>query len=216
MKPHTALRSIISRYGRLAAVYDHRWSRYTQQTIEEAIGALGVPEDGCGLDVGCGTGEFVRLAKERWPSTFWAGVDPAPAMLAVARRKCVDTPGVRFLAAGAERLPFVSGIFHAVVSLNVLHHLENPEWFLAECQRVLRPSGLLVLVDWCRDFWHCRLTHGWYRLTDRTYVRMYRLGEMADLLAKAGFVPEGARRFTAFPLYGMMRVCARRMGWAVN
>lgn len=216
MKSRAVLGNIVSRYGALAGVYDRRWRRYTQRTAAEAVEALRMPEAGCGLDVGCGTGEFMRRVKGRWPAASWVGVDLVPAMLAVAQRKCAGLRQARFLAAGAEWLPFASGAFDAVVSLNMLHHVETPEQFLAECQRILRPGGQLVVVDWCRDFWHCRLAHGWYRLTDRTYVRMYRLGEVASLLAQAGFAADGARRFVAFPAYGMMRICARRPAWSIG
>ncbi len=210
MKSRHVSGTIVSRYGRLAGVYDQRWRRYTQRTAAEAMEALRLPGAGRGLDVGCGTGEFMRRVTGQWPAAFWVGVDLVPAMLAVAQDKCADLQQARFLAAGAERLPFASGVFDAVVSLNMLHHLETPEPFLTECRRILRPGGQLVVVDWCRDFWRCRLAHGWCRLTDRTYVRMYRLGEVAGLLAQAGFVADGTRRFVAAPAYGMMRVCAKR------
>jgi SAM-dependent methyltransferase len=49
-----------------------------------------------------------------------------------------------------ESLPFAAGTLDRVVSLNVAEHLADPAAHLAECHRVLRPGGLLVLAhsDW--------------------------------------------------------------------
>lgn len=46
---------------------------------------------------------------------------------------------------GAERLPFANGWFHAVVSIETLEHIYEPEvkFALGELARVLRPGGLL-------------------------------------------------------------------------
>lgn len=55
-------------------------------------------------------------------------------------------PGID-VAADAHRLPFRSGHFAGIVMLDVLHHLEHPVAFLREAARVLRPGGVLAMIE---------------------------------------------------------------------
>jgi ubiquinone/menaquinone biosynthesis C-methylase UbiE len=60
-------------------------------------------------------------------------------------------PRVRSVLADLdEPLPFADERLDRIVSLNVAEHLADPAAHLAECRRVLRPDGLLVLAhsDW--------------------------------------------------------------------
>lgn len=196
----------VQRYNHLAQTYDRRWRTYLRQTLERTLVAL-KPLTGTEyiLDVGCGTGEFERTALERFPGLTLIGVDITPAMLDVARDKLAGKAQVRFLLASAEALPFDAERFDAVVCANMLHHAHRPQQVLRECARVLRPHGQFVLLDWCRDFWHCRLMHAWLRLADRSYVKMYRLAEVTAMLQQCELRVTEVARFLAPPLYGMFR-----------
>ena len=99
------------------------------------------------LDVGAGTGYLLGLLAGRLPEAGeLAGVDPAPAMVAVARDRAADER-LRFTEGTAERLPFASGRFDLVVSTTSFDHWADQAAGLAECARVLAPGGQLVLAD---------------------------------------------------------------------
>lgn len=198
------------RYSRVAHTYDRRWRDYIRQTLERLFVALKLGGTERILDVGCGTGEFERMALEQFPSLALIGVDITPAMLDVARDKLAGTLQAKFLLASASALPFEAERFDAVVCANMLHHARCPREALEECARVLRPNGRLVLVDWCRDFWHCQLMHAWLRAADRSYVTMYRLAEATAMLQQCGLKTTEAVRFIAPPLYGMFRAVASK------
>lgn len=198
----------IRHFGRLARHYDHRHQRYNQLTLNWALEALRLSETARLLDVGCGTGELERLVHARYPQARLVGIDVTPQMLAVAREKFARVPEVAFTFAQAETLPFSSGSFDAVVSCNMLHHVRAADVLLRECARVLRPGGHLVLLDWCRDPWHCRLAHYWLRLVKRSYVRMYRAAELVGLAASCGLAVQDVSRFFVPPYFEMMRVVA--------
>ncbi len=58
----------------------------------------------------------------------------------------VPTPLIR-CAASAEALPFESNSLRAVVMINVLHHLPDPQRFFAEAERCLKTGGSILLVE---------------------------------------------------------------------
>jgi ubiquinone/menaquinone biosynthesis C-methylase UbiE len=97
------------------------------------------------LDVGCGTGALLRLLAARVPGDVeLVGVDPAPRMLAEARKRL---GGMRLEHAAAERLPFADATFDLVVSAMSFDHWADQALGLAECARVLHLGGNLVLAD---------------------------------------------------------------------
>jgi ubiquinone/menaquinone biosynthesis C-methylase UbiE len=193
-------------FGRLAGSYDHRYHQYNQLTLSRAVDALRLSGTERVLDVGCGTGELERLIHERHSRATLVGLDMTPQMLEVAREKFQGVAEVTFSLGQAESLPFAPEDFDAVVSCNMLHHVQSVDGLLRECARVLRPRGRLVIVDWCRDAWHCRLAHYWLRLVKRSYVTMYRASELVDCAARIGLIVEDVHRFFVPPYFGMMRV----------
>ena len=197
-----------SHYEQLAPIYDRKWRRYNERTLTAALDTLALSSAGRLLDIGCGTGELERLALRRFPRLEMTGLDVTSTMVAVAKEKLAGCPAVTFIMGHAEALPFGEGRFDAVVSANMLHHVRQPRDMLRECVRVLRPGGQLVVVDWCVDVWPSRLLDWWSRLTDRTYVRMYRVRELRSLLEGVGVTVTQTRRFLAPPCYGMMCVSA--------
>jgi ubiquinone/menaquinone biosynthesis C-methylase UbiE len=97
------------------------------------------------LDVGCGTGRgVVDFATD---AAFAVGVDASPDMLSFAARKAIDQKLCGFSVSYAQQLPFKSGSFDVVTSLNFLHlfTLDTQRQMIAEMQRVLRPGGVMVL-----------------------------------------------------------------------
>jgi ubiquinone/menaquinone biosynthesis C-methylase UbiE len=99
------------------------------------------------LDVGCGTGYLLRRLAARCPQAVeFAGVDPAPAMIAAARAAGADAR-LRWLEGTAEELPFPDGSFDLAVSTTSFDHWGDQQAGLAQCARVLAPGGWLVLTD---------------------------------------------------------------------
>ena len=98
----------------------------------------------CILDVGCGTGHFLRAASVRWPQAQLVGVDPAEQMILEAARL---NPQATFKVGFAESLPLPDESADIVVSSLSFHHWEDHQKGIQEIARVLRPEGLLCLAD---------------------------------------------------------------------
>jgi ubiquinone/menaquinone biosynthesis C-methylase UbiE len=204
--------SVPSEYAAGAAGYDRRWARYNAASLALLRPWIAGRALGRVLDVGCGTGNLLGLLAESGARVdAYAGIDPAPPMLRIAREK-LRASAVRggVLAATAEALPFANGRFDTAISASTLHDWADPRAGLAEVRRVLRPGGELLLLDWNRDPLPMRLLNAWMRITRVAFGRMYARGEMADALAAAGFrVTAEARGAAGGPWRVIAFRCAR-------
>ena len=102
-----------------------------------------------GLDVGCGTGRLLAFLHDAWPGMKWTGLDLSPPYLAEARRLIGRTARVKLIEGAAETLPFDAASLDLVVSSFLMHELpaDVRATVLREMARVLKPDGLVVIVD---------------------------------------------------------------------
>jgi demethylmenaquinone methyltransferase/2-methoxy-6-polyprenyl-1,4-benzoquinol methylase len=125
----------------------HRW--WKRRLIQLAAIQPGEPA----LDVCCGTGD-VALALARAGAEV-TGIDFSEPMLAVARRRSAEsgTDKVQFLQGDALRLPFPDASFAVVTISYGLRNLADFQAGLAELDRVLRPGGRLLVLDFGKPDW---------------------------------------------------------------
>ena len=102
------------------------------------------------LDIGCGTGTFAVMLKQRHPQVDVAGLDPDPRGLARARHKAERARvSIRFDEGFSDALPYADASFDRVFSSFMFHHLD-PDMkakTLREVRRVLKPGGRFELLD---------------------------------------------------------------------
>lgn len=103
------------------------------------------------LDVGCGTGDFLRVLAPLVTPGGAVGIDLSETMIAEAQRRTSDDcTNVSFRVGNALDLPFASGSFDRVLATQVLLHIPDPWAALTEMCRVLAPTGLAAFgeFDW--------------------------------------------------------------------
>ena len=198
---------VVAEYARDAERYDERWAFYLEATTRETLRRVPMTRDARVLDVGCGTGELLRRLRANYPDAALAGLDPVAEMLAVARQKLSGHDDLRI--GYADALPWDAATFDVVVSCNMFHYITHPVPALREMARVLRPSGVLVLTDWCDDYLACRLCSFYLRLTNRAFYKTYRQSECVELLGAAGFTEVTVERYKISWLWGLMTAVAR-------
>jgi len=97
------------------------------------------------LDIGCGTGfwltHYGALARRV------VGVEPDPTLLALARERTAGCTNVEVLPGSAERLPFDDESFDIAHARFAYFFGPGAEAGLDEVARVLRPGGVLLVVD---------------------------------------------------------------------
>lgn len=121
-----------------------------QALIEEA----GIGAGYSVLDVATGPGEpALTVASLVGPEGKVWGIDPAPEMIAAARREA-ERQGLQnaeFEVAFADRLPFPANTFDAAVSRFGAMFFPVPAEGIGEILRVLKPGRTLALAVWAAE-----------------------------------------------------------------
>jgi SAM-dependent methyltransferase len=116
------------------------------EDVREAVGLLTLPAPAQVLDVACGAGHTGLYLASLGHAVTCA--DLSLAMLertreaAAARGLAIETQ-----EHPAEVMPYASGCFDLVTCRVAPHHFSDPAGFVAEAARVLRPSGVFLLID---------------------------------------------------------------------
>ena len=105
------------------------------------------------LDVGTGIGTTLGFLTNHLPqgSKIWT-VDPSEEVLEDVRKKLAEEGAgsipVEFVHADASSLDFEDGFFDEIISVMVLHHVEDLGDLLVELARVLKNGGRLLITDY--------------------------------------------------------------------
>jgi SAM-dependent methyltransferase len=200
-------------YRGSAGYYDRYRLPYPDTMLADLIEQAGVGGRGRLLDLACGTGQLA-FPLSRWFGEVWA-VDAEPDMIAAVRAKAAaaatgaEAAKVRPVVSRAETLPAEPGYFELAVIGNAFHRLDR-DLVSGRVLGWLQPGGHLALcgssVPWEGE-------GDWHRALDATLARWKKalgaedripagwelprqLRPDAQVLADAGFISAGRRRFT--------------------
>ena len=194
--------------GRVTAETYDRFARFLRARGWDSLDSLlnaGLEGENF-LDAGSGPGYIgLEWLKRRGGNARLAGLDISPAMIALARRnaaECGLEDRTEYVVGDAMDMPFPDGCFDAVLSNGSIHEWEDPTRGLREIMRVLRPGGRFWVFDVRRDAnplikW---LIYAIIRPKEirsgflASFNASYTLGEMADILDRAGLHGCGLRR----------------------
>ncbi len=91
------------------------------------------------LDVGCGKGEFLKVAKNRGWDSY--GLEPSKNFARVSAEKC----GLEIRPVLLKDAKYPDSFFDVVTLNMVLEHVDNPRDILSEIRRILKKGGLLFI-----------------------------------------------------------------------
>ncbi|MGH3734621.1 MAG: class I SAM-dependent methyltransferase [Micromonosporaceae bacterium] len=151
---------------------ENYWFRRHEAAYLAAVGWL--PARARLLEAGLGEGYGAALLAAAGHRVVGLDYDPAAAAHAAA-----SYPDVYVVRGNVVALPFPDASFDAVVSMQVVEHLWDQPGYVAECARVLRPGGQLVISTPNR----LTFTPGSDTPTNPFHTREFSDAELADLLA---------------------------------
>jgi len=114
-----------------------------------AIEALGLDTGDSVLDIGCGAGQtLLQLAERVGAEGQVIGVDLAPLLLEIAKRRVEPLSQVRLIQADAQTLDLPSESMDAVFSRFGVMSFNDPVAAFCNFRRILKPSGALAFGCW--------------------------------------------------------------------
>ena len=200
--------TVAPRYDFITRAFSYGMDRHWKRA---GLDRATLPEKPVVLDLASGTGDFSLMVKQRYPGSRAVAVDITERMLQLARAR-----GVRHTVCGdAGRLPFPDDSFDCVFVGYGLRNFPKLDVAVREIERVTRPGGLLVSLDFFLPsnflmrplylsylyaqgaFWGMVL-HGKPRVYTyipdslRTFVS---IDDFSSLLRRTGYQKVDARRF---------------------
>jgi ubiquinone/menaquinone biosynthesis C-methylase UbiE len=125
--------------------YNHAGELMVQEIIKQAS----LKDNITVLDAGCGLGGTIRFLNEKLHNCTLIGINIDERQLDRARKLTISKNGntIEFLYADACSLPFSEKKFDVVLCIESIFHFDDRKAFFHECQRVLRPGGIVVFSD---------------------------------------------------------------------
>ena len=114
--------------------------RIADDLIAEFFKFARVPESGAVLEIGCGSADLRRHV----PRRRYVGLDPL--LQAVPRAEGIGPDDV-FVRGVGEKLPIADESFETVMICETLDHALDPAGVIREARRVLKPSGVLAVMQ---------------------------------------------------------------------
>ncbi len=115
---------------------DGSFHAFSESTLERILDQMRIPSDGIGLDFACGSGTF----GDYLDSSKVVGLDLSLALLNTST-------GIMPVQGSGMILPFRTGLFDFALCAAALHHMPDPAMALREIARVLKPGGILGIVE---------------------------------------------------------------------
>ncbi len=177
------------RFGARAAGYRASVVHASGNDLEELIALLAPSRSDRALDIATGAGH-TALALARAGAHVVAS-DLTPAMLREAEQNfSANSLKGEFVLADALDLPFPDASFDIVTARMAPHHFPDPQKFVAEAARVLRPGGRFGLVDQAAppDDAAAQTINRYEKLRDPSHNRQLPAAEWKSIAATAGLI----------------------------
>ena len=131
-------------FDRDAELYDNARPDYPEQIFDDLFAMGGLASGAAVLELGCGTGQATRHIAGRGCRVVC--IELGANLAAVARRNLEPFPRVEVITSAFESWEPRESLFDMVFAASSWHWLD-PEVRYAKAARVLKPAGILAIVD---------------------------------------------------------------------
>lgn len=154
--------------------------------LEALISGAGVHAGSKVLELGCGTGNYIRAIGSLTGCSAW-GVDPSAAMLAEARSQ---QPQVTWICAPAENPGLTDAQFDFVFNVDAVHHFQDRARVFSGIARLLQTTGNVCTATDSEEIIQNRapLSIYWPETIELELARYPRISTLEAELRDAGLV----------------------------
>lgn len=115
---------------------------HNEEYAQTVVDFLGLDRDDLVVEIASNDGSLLKFFDKRGVKTL--GIEPATNIVAIARKRGIDTLNEFFDSITAARVRNSHGPAKAVIGNNVLAHVDDTKDFLAGCKAILANKGLAV------------------------------------------------------------------------
>lgn len=174
------------------------WGWSYHKFLEQLVSQTTILENQKILDIATGTLIIPKkILEQKVPGIQITGLDITESMLRQGRKQLEaegNQSAINLTCADAMALPYVDGSFDVIVSGLASHHMDIP-LMLSEMKRVLKPDGLLSIIDvGTSPFWELPIIKGLARVVAFIYFLLKEnpVRAWAEALAMSNLrTPEG-------------------------
>lgn len=174
----------------LSIVYNRNtrpYTEYPRKLVDHLFNAFNLRRDMKILEPGCGYGDHLRLFEELGLEVF--GLDLSPNSPSLGRGLNIKVCDIE-----KEGIPYPDNFFDVVYSKSFVEHLHDPESYMRETYRVLKPGGLMLSLtpDWEASY------KKFY--DDYTHVSPFTIVSLEGIKLFAGFDSVKVYKFRQLPI----------------
>jgi ubiquinone/menaquinone biosynthesis C-methylase UbiE len=125
----------------------NRWNRSMNR---KTLATIEARDDDHVLELGCGGGELLGLIADKISSGMVVGMDWSPLSIRYCKwkfRRLIRADRLDLFCQDVARIPLPNNFIDCVCSVNAVYFWDRPESVFAECARVLKIGGRLVLCN---------------------------------------------------------------------
>lgn len=132
-------------FDKIAEHYDKRiFKGLLLKPVKNTVEFVNVRKNSKILDVGCGTGNLLKVLEDEYENLKLYGIDISEKMLEIARKKLKNA---KIKLEAAEKLSFKKNYFDYVFSIDAFQLYYNQDIVMRNFYRILKKNGELVIVD---------------------------------------------------------------------
>lgn len=136
------------------------------------------------LDVGCATGNFLKLCDNFGLKTY--GIDISAKWLEKAKTNTIAK--LKYWDLNTHEQPFPGTKFNLITAFDVIEHLDSPSNFVKNAYNQLKPGGkIIITTPNLNSLGRLTMKERWHGYSDKTHKYLFTLESLEYLLLSNGF-----------------------------